>query len=57
MTISYSTLSPIDNAQDHAVDIGMAIKPFPLRFNVKELYVVVVITNLSNDFSIVVIVS
>ena len=56
MIISYSTLLPIDNAQADAVDIGITIKPIPVSDYVIELDVVAIITNVSNDFSIVVIV-
>ena len=37
----------------HAIllDIGIGIKPFPIRLNVLEFDVVTVITNVSNDFS------
>ena len=56
MIISYSTLLPIDRAHADAVDIGITIKPTPVRLNVKELDVVAKITNVSNDFSIVVVV-
>ena len=56
MIISYSTLLPIDKAHADAVDIGIIIKPMPVRLNVMELDVVAIITNVSNDFSIVVIV-
>ena len=53
---SYNTLLPKDKAQADAVDIGITIKPIPVRDNVIELDVVAIITNVSNDFSIVVIV-
>ena len=56
MFISYITSLPIDNPPAVAVDIGIAIKPIPVTFSVKELDVVAVITNVSNDFNIVVIV-
>ena len=56
MIISYNTLLPIDKAHADAVDIGITIKPIHVRFNVIELDVVAIITNVSNDFSIVVIV-
>ena len=46
----------MDKAHADAVDIGIAIKPIPIRDSVIELDVVAIITNLSNDFSIVVIV-
>ena len=56
MIIEFITLLPIDNPHAVAVDIGMAIKPIPVRLKVKELDVVAIITNVSKDFSIVVIV-
>ena len=56
MIISYSTLLPIDKPHAVAVDIGITIKPIPVRDKVIELDVVATITNVSNDFSIVVIV-
>ena len=54
MIISYSTLIPIDNAQADAVDIGITIKPIPVRDNVIELDILAVIIIVSFDFSIVV---
>ena len=56
MINSYNTLLPIDNPHAVAVDIGIASKPLPVRDKVIELDVVAIITNVSNDFSIVVIV-
>ena len=57
MNISYITLLPIDNPHAVAVDIGKANKPIPyVRDNVMELDVVAIITNVSIDFNIVVIV-
>ena len=47
----------MDKARADVVDIGINIKPIPVGFNVIELDVAVVITNVSNDFSTVVIVS
>ena len=55
MIISYSTLLPIDKPHAVAVDIGITINPIPARDKVIELDVVAIITNVSNDFSIVVI--
>ena len=46
--------SPIDNPHAVAVDIGIAIKLIPVRLKVKELDVVAIIRNVSNDFNIVV---
>ena len=46
----------IDKAHADAVVIGITIKPIPVRLNVMELDVVPIITNVSNGFSIVVIV-
>ena len=56
MIISYSTFLPIDKPHAVAVDIGTTINPIPVRDKVIELEVVAIITNVSNDFSIVVIV-
>ena len=56
MIISYSTLLPIDKVHADAVEVGITIKPVPVRLNVIELDVVAIITNVSNDFSVVVIV-
>ena len=57
MIISYSTLLPIDKAQADGVDTGITIKPIPVGLKVIELDVVAIITDVSNDFSIVVVVS
>ena len=46
----------IDKTQADAVDIGITIRPNPVRDNVIEPEVAATITNVSNDFSIVVIV-
>ena len=54
MIISYTTLIPIDNQHAIAVDIGVAINPIPVRDKVIELDVVAIVTNVSNDFNIVV---
>ena len=54
LIISYNTLLPIDRPHAVAVDIGIAIKPIPVRLKVIESDVVVIITNVSNDFNIVV---
>ena len=56
MIISYITLLPIDNTHAVAVDIGIAIKPILVRLKVIEPDVVATTTNVSNYFSIVVIV-
>ena len=56
MITSYNTLSPIDKAHADAVDISITIKPIPVKLNVKELDVLAIITNVSNDFDISVIV-
>ena len=56
MIISYNTPLPFNNLHVVAVDIGITIKPIPVRDNVLELDVVAIIRNVSNDFSIVVIV-
>ena len=55
MITSYITLLPIDNPHADAVDTGIAMKPIPVRDNVIEVDVVAIITNVSNDFSIIVI--
>ena len=52
MIISYITFLPFDNP--HAVDTGIAIKPIPVRDKVIELDDVLILTNVSNDFSTVV---
>ena len=54
MITSFITLIPIDKPHAVAVDNGIAIKPIPVRLKVIELDVVAIITNVSNDFSIVV---
>ena len=56
MITSYKSLLPIDKAHADAVDIGITIKPIPVRDNVIEIDIVAIITNVSNDFNIVVIV-
>ena len=54
MIILYNTSLPIDNPYAVAVDIGIAIKPIPVKLNVIELNVVAMITNVSNEFDVVV---
>ena len=54
MITSYNTILPFDKDHTDAVDLGITIKPVPVRESVIELYVVVIITNVSNDFNIVV---
>ena len=54
MIISYNTLLPNDNPHAVAVDIGIAIKPIPVRLNVIQRGVVAKIKIVSNDFNIVV---
>ena len=56
MIISYNTLLPTDKAHAYAVDIGITIKLIPVGDRVIELDTVAIITIVSNDFSIVVIV-
>ena len=56
MIISFNTLLPIDKTHADAVDKGITIKPIPVRDNVMELDVEAIITKVSNDFSLVVIV-
>ena len=53
MIISYNNLIPNDNKLAVAFDIGITIKPIPVRDNVIELDDVALITNVSNDFNIV----
>ena len=55
MSISYTTSLPIDDTQADAVDIGIAINPIPVRLSVIKLDVVAIITNVLNDYKIVVI--
>ena len=54
MILSYITLLPNDNPHAVAVVIGITIKPILVRPKVIELDVVAVITNVPNDFNIVV---
>ena len=54
MIISYNTLLPSDNPDAVAVDIGITINPIPIKLNVIELDFVAIITNVSNDLTIVV---
>ena len=54
MIASYKILLPIDKAHADAVDRGITIKTIPVRDKLIEVDVVVIITNASNDFSIVV---
>ena len=56
MIMSYNTLLPIHKAHADAVKIGITTNPIPVRLKVIELDVIVIKTNASNDFSIVVIV-
>ena len=56
MITSFSTLLPIEIADADAVDIGITIKPIPVGLKVTEFDVVAKITNVSNDFSNLVIV-
>ena len=56
MITSYNTLLPIDKAHADAVEKGMTIKPISVTLHVIELNVVAIITNVSNDFSIEVII-
>ena len=56
MIISNCTLLPIDKPHAVAVDIGITVKPIPIKLNVIELDVVAIITFVSNDFNFVVIV-
>ena len=48
---------PIDEAHADAVDIGVTSKLVPVRPNLLELDVVAIITNVSNEYNIVVNVS
>ena len=54
--IWYSSLLAFDNPHAVAVDTGITIKPIPERLNIIALDVVAIITKVTNDFSIVVIV-
>ena len=54
MIISYITLLQIDNPHAVAVDFGIAMNRIPVWLNVIEIDVVAMITNVSNDFNIVV---
>ena len=56
MIILYITSLPIDKAHADENDFGIAMKPFPVRHKVIELDVMAIITNVSKDFNIVVIV-
>ena len=54
MIFSNSTFLPIDKTQADAVDIGITIKPMPVRLKIIELDVVGIMQNVTNDFSIAV---
>ena len=54
MITSYNTLLPIDIAHADAVDIGITLKPIPVRNKAIELDVAAILTKVSNDFSVVV---
>ena len=56
MIISYVALLPIDIPHAVAIDIGITIKPNPVRDKVIEIDVVAIITDVSNGFSIVFII-
>ena len=56
MIISYKTLLPIDKPHAVAVDIDIAIERIPVRDKVIEPDVVAILTIVSKDFSLVVIV-
>ena len=45
MIASYKTFLPIDKAHADAVDLGITMKPIPVRVNVIEVDVVAIITN------------
>ena len=51
---SCNTLLPIDKAHADVVDIGITIKTIPVRDKLIELDVVTIVTEVSNDFDIVV---
>ena len=51
---SYITILQIDNTQAAANDISKTIEPNPVTGNVKELDVVAIITDVSNDLNNVV---
>ena len=55
MILLYTTSLPIDNPYAVAADIGIGIKPIPVKLNIIELLdVVAMTTNVTNDFNIVV---
>ena len=54
MTISYITLLPTDNAQADAVDFGITIEPKHVNDSLIKVDVVAIISNVSNELSIVV---
>ena len=54
ITISYNTLLVIDKPQAIELDIGITVRPNPVRDNEIELDVVAIRTIVSKDFSIVV---
>ena len=54
MIISHITFLPIDNSHAVALDNGIANNPIPARDKVIELVVVAILTNVWNDFNIVV---
>ena len=56
MIFSYNTLLPNDKAHADAVNFGIIIKSGPVRESVIELDAVAILTNVTNDFNIVVIV-
>ena len=57
MITSNITLLLIDNPHAISVHIGIAIRPNPVRLNALERDVVAILTNVSKDFYIAVIVS
>ena len=57
MITSYITLLLIDKTHAISVDIGITAKPNSVRLNVLERDVVAILTNVSNDSNIAVIVS
>ena len=54
MIISHNILMPIDNPHAVAVDFDRVINPIPVCLKVIELDVVAIITDVSNNFIIVV---
>ena len=54
MITLYTILLSNNNPNSVAIDNAIAIKPIPVRDKVIELFVVAIITNVTNDFNIAV---